>query len=1004
MRYCTPSTIRFLVIGVSLVGIPGLAGTSSLEIPLTVKEPAGVARTGAPVASGVCLPRGALPADQTFLLLEGEREVPLQTTPLVVETDGTVRWVLLDFQTDIDAGATKRFVLQPCPGDREPAELEHRIRVDEDGKQITVHTGALTFRVRKDRPFELLDSVRAKGEEIVTGGSVAFIEGRSGRRYLAGPPSKVSFEYRGPLRVTLRVKGAYRPAEAPAEEDAYTAGYLTRITCHAGSAALRIEHILSNSDPRQVSYLNIRSASLELRHSPGREARAAVGAGDVGGALGKAGQVWLHQGKENRYYSQPIEDAGRAGVGERVLWKGADSGGWLLLEGEKGSIYACDRDFLGDPPRRLEANAERLRIEFVAEKLGEGRGVPFESDHCWLYDLSHKVADVLLDFAPQADPDGRAREFRGRLMAFASPEWYAECDGLGVGRFGTLQDEKTTYEEWGWRYRDEQVPRSPHAPHAFVRWEDNHYESEADSAEALLLMALRTGERGFFDQGEAWARYHANLHAWRTDGWVYDDGAIWFPQGGPLGTRLARKPAAWKYRHWGQGTGDDKELWRQVRAKACYCHFYGAGLVDHFLLTGSRDSLEAARDLAEQKDSEFRKHRQFTPGESTISDTRGFGRGFYVITHLLEALPGDEFLESLAVLARDVLWQAPDLDERGFAPCHIGTGFGGFDPKKHIPAEMAAAMQQAGITMDERGWLTDPSGKTWPVICLGGTWQHAYVQAAADRYARIRDDEDMADFSYGFGRFAAEFLLSEECRQTHYYTFMDVPYKGKPWDPWKYEKEHTTTTDGEGCVHSGYYTRFFPDAIVMAYSLSGDKALLERAREFWHYGSKRRYRTKGLAAGRDEVYVFANHRPPKDDSVLSTCRMFRAWARPRRDAEPPEPVRDLEVSRSGDGRVGVTFTVPRDRGGGTLAGYQVKCAVLPIVSYEEYDHGRDDGLKRSFWRATNLDGEPLPGAPGTREKFTVRGVPEAGRLYFVVVTRDESGNRSALSNGAVLAR
>jgi hypothetical protein len=38
-----------------------------------------------------------------------------------------------------------------------------------------------------------------------------------------------------------------------------------------------------------------------------------------------------------------------------------------------------------------------------------------------------------------------------------------------------------------------------------------------------------------------------------------------------------------------------------VQAKACYCHFYGAGLVDYFLLTGEHDTLKAALDLAEQK-------------------------------------------------------------------------------------------------------------------------------------------------------------------------------------------------------------------------------------------------------------------------------------------------------------------------------------------------------------------------------------------------------------------
>ncbi|MBI4603397.1 MAG: hypothetical protein HY721_15705 [Planctomycetes bacterium] len=189
----------------------------------------------------------------------------------------------------------------------------------------------------------------------------------------------------------------------------------------------------------------------------------------------------------------------------------------------------------------------------------------------------------------------------------------------------------------------------------------------------------------------------------------------------------------------------------------------------HFLLTGSRDSLEAAIDLAEQKDSELRKHRRSTPGASTIDDTRGFGRGFYVVARLLEARPGDASLEGLARLCRDVLWQDPNLDERGFAPCHIGTGFGGFDRERDLPKEMRAFMDAEGIRMDEKGWLSDRDGRRWPVVCLGGTWQHAYAQAAADLYARLTGDEDMADFADAFGRFAARHLLSEKCKQTWYY-------------------------------------------------------------------------------------------------------------------------------------------------------------------------------------------------------------------------------------------
>lgn len=157
-------------------------------------------------------------------------------------------------------------------------------------------------------------------------------------------------------------------------------------------------------------------------------------------------------------------------------------------------------------------------------------------------------------------------------------------------------------------------------------------------------------------------------------------------------------------------------------------------------------------------------------------------------------------------LCRDVLWQCPDLDERGFAPSHIGTGFGGFDPKRDLNDGMKDFLRKEGITLDEKGWLTDRSGRRWPVVCLGGT----------------------------------------------------------------------------------------------------------------------------------------------------------------------------------------------------VARYQVKCAPLPIVAYDDYDFARDDGLRRNWWRAVNLSGEPTPAAPGQKERFIVSGIPEATDLHVVVVSSDGSNNRSRLSNAARL--
>jgi hypothetical protein len=111
-------------------------------------------------------------------------------------------------------------------------------------------------------------------------------------------------------------------------------------------------------------------------------------------------------------------------------------------------------------------------------------------------------------------------------------------------------------------------------------------------------------------------------------------------------------------------------------------------------------------------------------------------------------------------------------------------------------------------------------------------------------------------------------------------------------------------------------------------------------------------------------------------------------------------VKDLAVELLGEGRAEVQFTAPADAGGGHVARYQVKAAVLPIAPYEDWDYARDFGKRRNWWKAVNLTGEPKPGPPGAKERFVVSGLPAGETLYLAARSFDDSENRSAMSNVA----
>src|SRR5688500_8035953 len=138
--------MRWIALFVLVLTCPRFA--LALDIPLTIEEPAGAARVAGEVSSGVPLPAKTYRPDQRFSLFEGNNEIPLQTTPLVVDADGFLRWVLLDFQTDIDAKGTRSFLLRNKPGTMTSARS---IMVREDAYAVVVDTGAVEFSVSKTK-------------------------------------------------------------------------------------------------------------------------------------------------------------------------------------------------------------------------------------------------------------------------------------------------------------------------------------------------------------------------------------------------------------------------------------------------------------------------------------------------------------------------------------------------------------------------------------------------------------------------------------------------------------------------------------------------------------------------------------------------------------------------------------------------------------------------------------------------------------------------------------
>ncbi|MFO7898405.1 MAG: hypothetical protein R6V58_05030 [Planctomycetota bacterium] len=1012
---------------VLLVG--AAASAAELELEITVRELSGVARKAEPVSGGIPLPWGVYKKGQQFALFDGGKAVPLQAVPHVVDGDGFIRWVLLDFQTDLKANETKTFALKKVDQPAAVAAAAPVVRLaKEAGNVVTIDTGKVTLTIDKTKPFSLFTSVKAGGKAVVSGGSASYTDDFDGKTYTADKPSSVEIEYNGPLRATVAVKGRF------VGDDQTKLQYLARITAWKGHSHVHVKYSLSNSNPDHYCYRRVKDSHVELE-------LAAAPAGSVIGAskpLRAGADAWMQQSSRSvnsiihthdnlggcPWLRRTVKSgACKAVSGGKDVWvnDGDLSEGWLAVKLDGGSVWVTDLYFVEDPPRRLAVKDGSLVLTGVTEPLA-GAKPPFAVRARWLFDCSHLSSQYVLDFAPPAEPaalSAAAMRARARPWAIAPPSWYFETNAFAVGKFGTQADELKCYDTWGWKYDRAKAPRKGAGQIARIgRWtggDDNHFTSEQDTLDGLVLMYLRTGSRPFFDAAQSWANYFTDLQTWRTDGWRWKDGGGWW-HGGPAGNRPQRTadpvtgvrnrlPAEWTKSFNAKPEKWDRATCRNISylflAKACHCHNWGEGLAEWFCLTGDRDAYEAAIDTVEQNyDTHHRAFRR-TPGTAK-GYSRDFTRSSY-LTHATRLIaPTDPYVVKASDYFAACYLQRPNPEPRGLANAagRLRRGLSEKTLRSYVGQKGIDEAERLGIVINAKtGQLTDPkTGAKWYPIAGPATWMYPPLSRAMGTYHRITGNEDARDWLIAYGQAVARVLWQPKHGNFSSRFLVDFPTKGvaKDHPSWVLPED---AKNGEGVRISGYLGGFHPDVIARAYSLCGEPLLKQRAYECWYYSSHRGYRAEKMhnVGGVGKwVNLYSTH----NESVCFTGHTFYVWAHPRDDTEPPEPIKNLAVIVKGD-RAKVEFTAPADRGGGKVARYQLKYSDKPLVDYGAFlDHWKKDtnDTVTNWWLGSNVDGEPKPEKPGDKVTFTVN-VPE-GAKHFAVRSFDDSRNRSAMSNVA----
>ncbi|MFQ5592534.1 MAG: DUF6259 domain-containing protein [Anaerolineae bacterium] len=252
-------------------GVPaqaaGVRGEGSLQVPLTIRDTAGLSHAAEPVTSGIPLPFGAI-SDANNLWLagpDGTTPAPAQFTVLsrwnglVDDATKAIKWILVDFQADVPANATTTYylrgssvqqalgsrldgslagwldgstpltkVIQPSshptiqPSNRPAIQTSNpTLTVTDNGTHVIVDTGPLRFQVRRG-PFNLfdgawldLDGNNVAETEVVSPGHAGgmILTRTNGSTYLSSADTadtpQVAVERNGPLHAVIRIEGRH---------------------------------------------------------------------------------------------------------------------------------------------------------------------------------------------------------------------------------------------------------------------------------------------------------------------------------------------------------------------------------------------------------------------------------------------------------------------------------------------------------------------------------------------------------------------------------------------------------------------------------------------------------------------------------------------------------------------------------------------------------------------------------------------------------------------------
>lgn len=591
-----------------------------LNVPVILRETAGIPRLQEPVTVGIPIPKGMLAENGRLSLIDNDQSIiPLQSTPLAQWPDGSIKWLLLDFQARIEAGQTKELSLNSVVD--LPSLHGDIVSIDEAENKLIVDTGPTTFHIPTDtfKPFSQV--LIGKAECLAGQCSITALIDSNGRESDT-VISAWEWEMRGPIRSTVKITGNFLNSER--EE---LLAFIARLSFFAGISTCKIDFTLWNPkaavhsgglwDLGDAGSFYFQDLSIQLfprfERSPEIEwketADASVESIRASNLLiyqdSSGGENWQSRNHVNR--NNEVKTSFR---GFKITSAGKEINYGLRAEPNinvsdgKIKISAVIQHFWQNFPKALEVAEEIFSIRFFPR---------YYNDDFELQGGERKTHTCFLDFKKINDLNDLSSWVHHSLEARSTPEWYSQTKAVpylvpenklsenqlfplikpAVEGKNTFFDRREIIDEYGWRnfgdwYADHEAIGHK-GPLPLVA----HYNNQYDGIFGTLCQYLKTGDSLWFILGNQLCLHVRDIDIYHTgeDRPEFNKGLFWHTE------------------HYLDAKSSTHRCFSKKHAAfrnlTCYgggpaiSHNYASGCLLHYYLSGDTASKEAVLDLAE---------------------------------------------------------------------------------------------------------------------------------------------------------------------------------------------------------------------------------------------------------------------------------------------------------------------------------------------------------------------------------------------------------------------